>query len=169
MCQGVVKDEVMCASLLVMGTARTRLNKAGRTWVTFPVNAAIIFKAKNPSIKMSTVPAGSFDSCRSSPNPASRNTGSGVDRRGFKAQYQPVTQRPWSIVGTRFLVWPSYVTRSKGEGSKTCHCRLPKVSRRIGPDGTSARWLSLRPPIATSIQTRRKAEKTASGVTSKPR
>lgn len=27
-CQAVVKDEVMCASFLVMGTARTRLNEA---------------------------------------------------------------------------------------------------------------------------------------------
>lgn len=27
-CQAVVKDEVMCASSLVMGTARTRLNEA---------------------------------------------------------------------------------------------------------------------------------------------
>jgi nitrate reductase gamma subunit len=40
-CQAVVKDEVMCTSFLVMGTARTRLNEAGRTWVPFPVNAAI--------------------------------------------------------------------------------------------------------------------------------
>lgn len=103
-CQAVVKDEVMCASLPVMGTARTRLNKAGRTWETFPVNAAVkprILQLRSQLFQLAVLIA------------VDRHQALLVETHThrFKAQQQqPVTQPPavtewppWSIDLTRFF------------------------------------------------------------------
>lgn len=77
-CQAVVKDEVMCASFPVMGTARTRPEHAGTVELgrqnVGDVPDQCGSEAKNPSMKISTFPIGSVDSCRPSRSLASQNT-----------------------------------------------------------------------------------------------
>lgn len=135
-CQAVVKDELMCTSSTVMGTARTRLNKAGRTWETFPVNAAVkprVLQLRCQLFQLAVLIAVDRHQALLVETHTHRSRQERVQGSAAAACH-PVTEwPPWPFDLTRFLRVSLVRNKIGAEGSKTvsvdCRRRAEELDR----------------------------------------